>query len=231
MTHISIKEIPKEERPYEKLLKLGVENVSNAELLSILLRNGTNKNSVLDISRNLLAHPLVKWNLENLHKLRYKDLLKLDGLGKVKAIQILAIVELSKRISRSIAEKVVSFTNPVSIANYYMEDLRHLSYEKVIVVFLNARGDLIGDAELSKGTATASLASPREVFIEALKNEAVNVVFIHNHPSGDPTPSKDDILLTEGLIKAGKLIQIFLIDHIIIGNKKYYSFNEHGCIY
>lgn len=230
MKHISIKEIPKEERPYEKLYKRGACNLEDSELLAVLIRSGTAEHSALEISRNILSDPVVNHNLENLHKLRLNDLLKINGLGKIRAIQFLAIIELSRRLAKAKAQKNLSFSRPETIADYYMEDMRHLSYEKVIVIFLNSRGDYIGDAELFKGTATASLASPREVFIEALKHEAVNIVLLHNHPSGDPTPSKDDWILTENLSKAGRMIHIPLVDHIIIGNMKYYSFNEKGCL-
>lgn len=227
MKHISISEMPKNERPYEKLFNRGVENLEDFELLAILIRSGTGSNSAIEIAREILSHPQVNNNLMNLHKLRISDLCKIGGLGKVRSAQFMSVIELARRISKSQAKNTLSFNKPSTIADYYMEDLRHLSYEKVIVVFLNARGDFIGDKELFKGTATASLASPREVFIEAVKNEAVNIVFIHNHPSGDPSPSKEDWTLTEKLISAGRLLQIPLIDHIIIGNKKYYSFNEN----
>lgn len=231
MRNVSIKEIPEDERPYEKIYNKGVEYLDNYELIAVLLRSGTSKSSVIEISQNILSHPLVDNNLENLHKLRLSDLTKITGLGRIRSAQFIALIELSRRISKARAKKLLSFSNPKTIADYYMEDLRHLSYEKVIIVFLNSRGDYIGDKELYKGTATASLASPREVFIEAIKHEAVNIVFLHNHPSGDPSPSKDDWLLTESLINAGKLLQIHVIDHIIIGNQKYYSFNEKGCLF
>lgn len=228
MNHIPIKEIPVEERPYEKIEKRGVENLLDSELLAVLIRSGTAKKSALEISRSILSDPIVNNSLENLHKLRLKDLIKLSGLGKIRAMQILAVIELSKRLAKAKAAPQLSFSRPATIADYYMEDMRHLSYEKVIVIFLNARGDYIGDAELFKGTATASLASPREVFIEALKHEAVNIVLLHNHPSGDPNPSKEDWTLTDNMSKTGKMLQIPLVDHIIIGNKNYFSFNENG---
>lgn len=230
MKHIAIKEIPVNERPFEKLQKRGVENLEDSELLAVLIRSGTNKASALEISRNILNNSIVNNNLENIHKLRLNDLLKISGLGKVRALQILAVIELSRRLAKAKAKKKLSFSRPETIAEYYMEDMRHLSYEKVIVIFLNARGDYIGDVELFKGTATASLASPREIFMEALKHDAVNIVFLHNHPSGDPTPSSDDWILTDNIAKAGRMLQIPLVDHIIIGNRSYYSFNEKGCI-
>ena len=196
--------------------------------MAVLIRSGTAKKSALEISRSILSDSIVNNNLENLHKLRLKDLIKLSGLGKIRAMQILAVIELSKRLAKAKAADLLSFSRPATIADYYMEDMRHLSYEKVIVIFLNARGDYIGDAELFKGTATASLASPREVFIEALKHEAVNIVLLHNHPSGDSKPSKEDWILTDNMAKIGKMLQIPLVDHIIIGNMNYYSFNEKG---
>lgn len=231
MNHISIKEIPEEERPYEKLYKRGVENLENSELMAVLLRSGTKKSSALEISRSILSHPLVDNNLENLHRLSVKEFSGIAGLGKVRSAQFIAVIELARRISKAKARSQLSFAHPKTIADYYMEDLRHLSHEKVIVVFLNSRGDYIGDKELFKGTATASLLSPREVFVEAVRHDAVNIVLLHNHPSGDPTPSKDDWFITEKLIESGKILQIPVVDHIIIGNKKYYSFNEKGCLF
>lgn len=230
MKHISIKEIPEDERPYEKLYKRGAKSLEDSELLAVLIRSGTSKKSALEISRSILSDPMVNKNLENLHKLRLNDLLKIEGLGKIRAMQFLAIIELSRRLAKSTALNKLTFSEPKTIADYYMEDMRHLSYEKVIVIFLNSRGDYLGEKELFKGTATASLASPREVFIEALKFEAVNIVFLHNHPSGDPKPSKEDWILTDNLVKIGKMMQIPLVDHIIIGNMKYYSFSENRCL-
>ena len=226
MNHISIKEMPANERPYEKLLKHGAENLEDAELIAVILRSGTEKYSVLEIARSILSHPLVNNNLEALHRLVFSDLCKINGLGKVRSLQFLASVELSRRISKAKAFSNLSFTRPETIADYYMEDMRHLTYEKVIVTFLNSRGDFIGDKEVFKGSVNASVASPREVFIEAVRHDAVSIVLLHNHPSGDPAPSKEDILLTDRLIKAGALIQIPLVDHIIIGNHSYYSFRE-----
>lgn len=231
MNKNDISQIPKDERPYEKIFKKGAEYLDNYELIAVLLRSGTHNNSVIDIAKNILKHPLVNNDIENLHRLGFSELSKISGIGKIRSAQFIALMELSRRISKAQARKLLCFSNPQTIADYFMEDMRHLSYEKVIVVFLNARGDYIGDKEIFKGTATASLASAREVFIEALKHDAVNIVFLHNHPSGDPSPSKDDWILTENLINAGKLMQIPLIDHIIIGNKRYYSFREKGCLF
>lgn len=231
MKHIAINELPPNERPYEKLFNKGVRNLEDFELLAIFIRSGNSNSSALEIARKILSHPSIDNNLMNLHKLRIGDLCSIDGIGKIRSAQFVSLIELARRISKASAKSLLSFKDPSTIADYYMEDLRHLSYEKVIVAFLNARGDFIGDKEMFKGTATASLASPREVFIEALKNDAVNIVLIHNHPSGDSSPSKEDYQLTEKLLIAGKMIQIPLIDHIIIGNKNYFSFCENKSLY
>ena len=147
---------------------------------------------------------------------------KIKGIGQVKAIQISCISELAKRLSKASYEETVCFTEPKTIAQYYMEDLRHANQEQMKL--------LLGETNISKGTVNASLITPRELFIEALQKNAVSIIILHNHPSGDPTPSREDMLTTKRILDAGALIGIDLLDHIIIGNNCYMSFREEGML-
>ena len=158
------------------------------------------------------------------------QLKKIHGIGRVKALQIVCIVELSKRLSKASAIKGLDFSSAAKIAEYYMEDLRHHQQEHMKLLMLNTKARLIGETDISKGTVNASLVSPRELFIEALQKNAVSIILLHNHPSGDPTPSKEDILITKRIKEAGNLIGIELLDHIIIGNNCYTSLAEKNLV-
>ena len=154
----------------------------------------------------------------------------IKGIGKVKAIQISCISELAKRLSKASYQESLCFSEPDTIARYYMEDMRHGKQEQMKLLMLNTKAKLIGETNISKGTVNASLITPRELFIEALQKSAVYIIIIHNHPSGDPTPSREDLLITKRIFDAGKLIGIELLDHIIIGNNRYMSFREEGML-
>ena len=154
------------------------------------------------------------------------DLRKIHGVGKVKAIQLKCIVELSRRISKETARTALCFNDPETVAQYYMEDFRHSQQEQMVVMMLNTKGRLLGEHLISKGTVNASLVTPREIFLQALHYHAVEILLVHNHPSGDPTPSREDMQITQRVCQAGMLIGIELLDHIIIGDKKYISFRE-----
>ena len=154
----------------------------------------------------------------------------IKGIGKVKAIQLSCISELAKRLSKASYQEALSFTEPASIARYYMEDMRHEKQEITKLLMLNTKAKLVGETDISKGTVNASLVTPRELFIEALQKNAVSIVIMHNHPSGDPTPSREDMLTTKRILDAGALIGIELLDHIIIGNNRYMSFREEGML-
>ena len=155
-----------------------------------------------------------------------EELQKIPGIGKVKAMQILCIAELSKRLASAKVEDKISFHSPASIADYYMERMRHLSREEMILIFFNGKNKVIKELTVSVGTVNQTVASPRELFLEALRCEAVSVLMIHNHPSGDPTPSRQDILTTKRMKEAGEFLGIPLCDHIIIGDQTYLSFRE-----
>ncbi len=224
----TMKSLPREERPYEKCMNWGAEYLSDAELLAVILRTGAKGESALSLAREVLSSGQGKSSLLNLYHCSIADLTKIRGLGKVKAVQLKCIAELSRRIARSRFSEGVSFNDPASVSKYYMEELRHEEQEVIMLVMLNSKGRLICDKILSRGTVRASMISPREVFIEALRNQAVSILLLHNHPSGIPDPSDEDFLLTERIRQAGMILGIELLDHIIIGDCQAVSLREQG---
>lgn len=223
-----IKEMYKNERPYEKCMDLGANYLSNAELLAVLLRTGTKGKSALDLAQQLLGTECGEEGLLNIHSFTLEKLKSIKGIGTVKAVQILCLSELAKRLAKTNAKERLIFNRPSTIAQYYMEDMRHQNEEHIKLLMLNTKSKLLGEKQLSKGTVNTAVVTPREVFIEALEKKATAVVLIHNHPSGDPTPSENDVLLTKRIKEAGKMIGIELLDHIIIGDNCYKSFaQEH----
>ena len=163
--------------------------------------------------------------------LSLSELMQVKGVGKVKGTQLLCIGELSKRIwKRDTLRKIIAFDRPEAIVNYFMEDMRHMEQEELHVMFLNAKNVLIRDQLISRGTVNASLASPREIFLLALRHGAVNLILVHNHPSGDPSPSQDDCQITKRIREAGSLLGIHLLDHIIIGDNSYSSLKKEGML-
>ncbi len=225
-----IKELSENERPYEKCLHYGAEHLSDAELLAVLIRTGVKGMNSLELAQKLLQASSEQMGLLNIHHLTLQKLKSIKGIGTVKAIQILCLSELAKRLAKTSAREGLILNTPSTIAEYYMEELRHQKQEQMKLLMLNTKTKLIGESNISKGTVNASLVSPRELFIEALNLEAVSIIMVHNHPSGDPTPSENDILLTKRVKDAGDLIGITLLDHIIIGNNCYISFSEQKMI-
>lgn len=204
--------------------------MSDAELLAVLLRTGTKGENVLALAKRLLYQDGGA-GLLGIHQFSFQSLMKLKGIGKVKAVQILCLSELAKRLSKASVEPRLRFSSSQSVAEYYMEDLRHRNQEVMKLLLLNSKAELIDETNISKGTVNASLVTPRELFVEALKKEAVSMILLHNHPSGDPTPSRDDILTTKRISECGLLIGIELLDHIIIGNNCYVSFQEENLLW
>ncbi len=221
--------VSERELPYEKFERLGASALTDAELLAIIIRTGTSRLSPVRIGQMILnAGGTKEQGLSGLHHLSLEQLGAIPGIGRVKAIKLKCITELSLRIARERARPTLSFTEPAMVANYYMEQLRHEDRELVLVLSLNVRMCLIAESELSRGTVKSSLISPREVMLEALRHGAVNVMLLHNHPGGDPSPSRADREATMAVQKAADLMQIRLADHLIIGDGRYYSFCEQG---
>jgi len=216
-------------RPYEKFLRFGAENLTESELLAVILRTGNKEWDAEGLAAHILeVASYGKEGLPGLHNLSMEQLLQIKGIGKVKAIQIKCVMELCTRMARSKAKKNLVFNRSSSVADYYMEYLRHKTKECVVLLMLDAKGHMLKETEISVGTVCASLLSPREVFVEALKAEAVHIILLHNHPSGDPTPSKEDMTVTAHIAELGQKLDIPLMDHIIIGDNKYISFKEQG---
>jgi len=217
-----------DELPYEKFEKRGPESLTDAELIAIILRSGSRDASAMQIAQDILSlcpNGAAK-GLAGLHHVGLHDLMSVKGVGQVNAVKIKCITELSKRISMSNALQHLKFDSPGTVAGYYMEQMRHLEKEYCYITFLNTKADLIRDMCLSIGTINASLVSTREIFKEALRVNAAYVLLLHNHPSGDPTPSAEDIKLTKKVQEASAFLEIPLIDHIIIGDNTYTSFKE-----
>ena len=228
MKHLTLKELPVSERPYEKCEKYGVSSLSDAELLAVIIKSGSQGERSVEVASRILNFRKETPGLVGLNYLTMEDLMQIRGIGRVKAIQLLCITELTKRMARERYAEQEDFSSPKMIAEYYMQDMRYLECEQVILLLLDTKCHKIRDFVISKGTVNAAMAEPREVFQNALKYGAVNIIVLHNHPSGDVTPSKADVVLTKRLAEVGKLVGIALVDHIIIGNNTYMSFQENG---
>lgn len=222
--------MPLADRPDEKFLKYGPDALTDAELLAVIIRTGNRDENSIELSKRILLCPDNSSSILNIINLPLNELMKIPGIGKVKAIQIKCIAELSRRISRSYFGQGTKFNSPKIIADFYMEDMRFLKYEAVKVLMLDTKNNFICDRTVSKGTINASIISAREIFVEALSHNAVYIVLLHNHPSGDPRPSREDLAVTEKIKESGEIIGIKLLDHIIIGDKKYVSLKEQGII-
>jgi len=216
-----IKDIPKENRPRERLKLNGADVLSNSELLAIILQKGTRKENVIDMSNRLLS----KYSIDKLSECSLTELKDIPGIGEAKAMQIKAIFEINKRVNSGvICERVVNSSE--DIAKYYIERMKGLKREHLIAVFLDSKNKIIGDKVISIGTLNSSLVHPREVFKEAIKNSANAIILVHNHPSGDCGPSSEDIEITNRVKEAGEMVGIKLLDHVIVGKDKHYSYTQ-----
>ena len=224
----TMKERPVSERPYEKCLEYGPESLSDGELLAVILRSGTRECSALELAWKILEkHPVYK-GIAGLYHMKIGMLKEIPGIGNVKAIEILCILELSKRLSRTSVDRDADFSSPDHIAAYYMESMRHLEEERVLLLLLDGKHRLMKEIYLSRGTANSAYVSVKSVFIEAFRYEAVHIILLHNHPSGSPEPSREDLVLTRRIREAGELLGIPLTDHIIIGDRCFMSLREQG---
>lgn len=226
--YYTLKELPLSERPYEKCENYGAQALSDAELLAVIIRSGVRNERAVDVAARVLDQSSGYPGLIGLNHMNLNELKTIKGIGRVKAVQLLCIAELTKRMAKATNEGRMKMITPEAVAHYYMQDMRHLTREKVKLVMLDSKSKILKDMTISTGTVSSSLLSPREIFLNALKYEAVNVILIHNHPSGDPTPSREDIQTTNRMKEAGNLIGIKLMDHIIIGDNKYISLSEQG---
>jgi len=226
--NVGIKDIPIEERPRERLINLGVENLSNEELLAILLKSGTKNMSVKLLASNILKQ---LDSINDLKDITLETLMKIKGIKKAKACELLASIELGKRINQKISNiNQIKIIDSNSVFEYYKNILGDKKQEYFYCIYLDTKNQIIKDKLLFVGTINESLVHPREIFKEAYLLSASSIICIHNHPSGNITPSKNDILITKQLKEVGMLLGINLIDHIIIGKGEYFSFMDNGKI-
>lgn len=226
--HLTIKDLPDSEKPYEKFLKYGPEHLSDAELLAVIIKSGTTGLKSVEVAQNFLNQK--NHNLMNLYDVSYEEMLHMKGIGKVKAIQLKCIAELSSRITATKYIQRVALRDAGSIAVYFMEKLRHETQEQLVLCMFDTKCRLIADEIISKGSVNSSIVPPREIFITALQKHAVHIVLLHNHPSGISAPSREDDEVTRRIAECGQMIGIPLSDHIIIGDHNYYSYRESGLL-
>ncbi len=225
---LTMTELPESERPYEKCQAHGAAVLSDGELLAVILRAGYQGERVTELAKRLLSRT-PGGGLAGICQMSFEELTEIKGIGRVKAVQVLCLSELVDRIMRSkISLNSLTFHEPEMIATYFMPSMRHLETEQVRLLILDGKNAVAKELVISNGSFNAAMAAPREVFHYALKYKAVSIVLLHNHPSGDPTPSKADLRLTRKLADTGKMIGIPLLDHIIIGDNQFTSFALQG---
>ncbi len=228
MKYKSIKDWPEDERPRERLLRFGANGLSTAQLLAIILRTGDKDKSALELARELLMHFSSVKEIEDASVAEFS---KIKGIGSAKIAQLKAAFELGRRFLQGGVDNISqtpSFKNSKEVYNYYRPKFYGLKKERFLCAMLDTKNRVFKEAVVSDGILTSSPVHPREVFRYAIKEAAASVLFVHNHPSGDPSPSKDDIDITERLVKTGRIVGINVLDHIIIGDGKYLSLMEKG---
>lgn len=225
ITTIMLRDLPREERPRERMLRSGAEALSHAELLAILLVTGTRKESALTVAQRILGQTS---SLRQLADMGIEELIGINGIGPAKAVQLKAAIELGRRMSASrIGERVV-IRSPRDAAELLAEQLRYLQKEHFVCLFLNTKNQVIAQETLSIGSLNASIVHPREVFRAAIKYGSASIVCAHNHPSGDPAPSPEDIAITKRLVESGRIVGIDVLDHIVVGDGHFVSLKEQG---
>ena len=218
---MKIKDLPEQNRPRERFLKYGPETLSDAELFAIFLRTGTVGENVTDMSNRLIA----EYGLDKLFECSLKELQKIKGIGPGKAMQILAMSELGKRVNQS-KTPLKKITCAEDVFNYFHERLKDKKKEHFYILMLNTQNYIIGEQLVSKGILDASIIHPREIFKPAIKNSASKIILVHNHPSGDPSPSGEDMEITKKLIEVGIELGIKVVDGVIIGEDGWWSWKE-----
>jgi len=224
---LKIPEWPEDEKPRERAIKRGIETLSDAELLGILIAKGTKDKTAIDLARELLVK---HGSLRNLSACSLAEYPSVKGIGDAKAVIIGAAFEISRRVQSQKDSPKVILKCSKDVASYYIPLMRDLKKEVFKVALLNGANKLIKDITVSEGTLNTSVVHPREVFRDALIEATAGIVLIHNHPSGDPTPSEDDITITKQLLEAGKIFGIKVFDHIIVAQDKFQSFADEGLI-
>ncbi len=216
---LKMKELPIQERPYEKLEKYGEKMLSDAELLAIIIKNGTKEENSIDIANRIL---LMSDSLKGLQTLSLAELKNIKGIGKVKAIQLKAICELAKRMNQENSVGI-QVKYPKDVANIFIDEFKFEKHEVLKLVILNSKNNILKVIDIANGEADYILVGIKQILIEVIRLQANRMIVVHNHPSGDPTPSKQDIEFTEKLFKAANMLEIKLLDHIVVGYNKYES--------
>lgn len=224
---LTIKDLPPSERPRERLLAGGAVKLSDADLLAILIRSGTPQETAIQLAERIL---LQTGGLQQLPRCGVEEILAIKGLGPAKVVAILAALELAIRLSSRLWVEVPTVSSPGDAAGLVMEEMRHNLREHFRVVLLDTKNKVLGIEEISIGSLNTSLVHPREVFRPAIRKACASIILLHNHPSGDPTPSREDIEVTRRLFEAGRLIGIEVLDHIVIGDGNFVSFREKGLL-
>ncbi|GAA0177358.1 DNA repair protein RadC [Clostridium sediminicola] len=224
---LKITDLPCNERPREKIIRYGAGELSNNELLAIVLRCGTKSENIINLCNRLLKK---SGGLNGLFDLTSEEFMEIKGIGAAKAAQLLAIAELSKRFKSFKSGDEMKIKCPKDAADLLMEDMRYLKEEHLKVILLNTKNIVIYIKDVSIGSINSSIVHPREVFVEAIKRRSATILICHNHPSGDPTPSEEDISITRRLLKCSNIVGIDILDHLIIGNGKYISLKEKGML-
>ncbi|MBR4341595.1 MAG: DNA repair protein RadC [Lachnospiraceae bacterium] len=230
MKYLTIKELPESERPYEKCEKYGPQVLTDSELLAIIIRSGSQNERSTELAHKILRMNGNRFGISVLNHVSFKELTAVKGIGRVKAIQLLAVAELSKRMSMDIKRDAIEFGNADSVAGFFMERMRHLETEQTRLVLLDMKMKMISEKVIFEGTVGMAPMEAREILREALRADAVSFILLHNHPSGDPTPSSTDIKTTGRIKEAADLVGIKLKDHIIIGDNCYVSLKKSGLI-
>jgi DNA repair protein RadC len=223
---VRIHDIPEAERPVERLVRNGPESLSNAELLGIILRTGTKEENVV----NLCSRILSEYNIKQLSLANISRLMEIHGIGKVKAAQITAVFELSRRLETFAEEPKKKISSPKDVYSLMYPRMREQKKEKFIMLYLDTKNQVLKEEVVSIGSLNSSIVHPREVFKSALMESSASVIMIHNHPSGDPSPSKEDVMVTQKMVEGGKLLGIEVLDHIIIGDGRYISLKDEGFV-
>jgi len=217
-----VREMPMNERPRERLRKAGVQSLATHELLAIVLRTGCANTSALDVAKTLLYH---FESIDKLNEATISELMQIKGIGEAKAIEILAAIELGKRINIPMSSQTV-ITSPYQSYQYLKDSMQHLTQETLVCVYLNNKSEVIAKKTVTIGTINQTIFNPRDILKWALKLSATALIVAHNHPSGNPEASAEDIMVTKKLIQAAKLVDILVVDHIIIGKNRYFSLLE-----
>ena len=222
---LMIRDVHEADRPRERLIRQGAESLSNQELIAFLLRTGTKQESVLHLANRVLTY------FEQLHELKtatIEEMTAVKGIGEAKGVQLLAAIELGRRLAQQKTDRKFTVRSPKDAATFLMADMTSLNQENFVVLFMNVKNQVLHRQTIFIGSLNASIVHPREIFREAVKRSAASIICAHNHPSGNPSPSPEDIEVTKRLQEAGKIMGIELLDHVIIGDHQFISLKEKG---